>query len=192
MKLIVGLGNPGIRYAKSRHNLGFMVIDSLAQKWGINVTLKKHQSLLGQGVFAGMKVMLAKPQTYMNKSGDAVLNIVNYYDSIDDLIIIHDDLDLDFGRIRFRTGGGTGGHKGLNSITNMLNSSDYPRLKIGIGHPYGHIPVEAFVLSEFSTKEKLIIPDIISTCSDGLECWCRHGIEKAMNDYNAISFAVNE
>lgn len=189
MKLIIGLGNPGSRYAGSRHNLGFMVIDSLASRWGISVNSKKHASLLGQGTFAGKKVMLVKPQTYMNKSGEAVLEIVNYYhDKIDDLIVIHDDLDLNFGRIRFRTGGGTGGHKGLNSITTLLNSPDYSRLKIGIGHPPSPIPVEAFVLSEFLPQEKKILPDIIKTCLDGLECWCQEGIEKVMNDFNAKSF----
>lgn len=191
MKLIVGLGNPGIRYAQSRHNLGFMVVDSLAARWGLAKETKKHHSLLFQGSFAGMKTMLVKPQTYMNRSGEAVMEIINYYhENIDDLIVIHDDLDLEFGRIRFKAGGGTGGHKGLNSITTMLNSSDYPRLKIGIGHPPPEMPVEAYVLSGFSAREKVVLPELIKTSAEGLECWCREGLDKAMNDYNGISFEI--
>lgn len=185
MKLIVGLGNPGSRYADSRHNLGFMVIDALAEKSGISVTAKKHQSLVGQGVFADTKVMLSKPQTYMNKSGESVLEIVSYYhDKIDDLIVIHDDLDLDFGKIRFKTDGGAGGHKGIISISNLLNSTDFPRLKVGIGRPLGQVPVEAFVLSEFLPNEKILLPDIIKKCIEGLTCWCGQGIVKAMNGFN--------
>lgn len=192
MKLVVGLGNPGSRYAESRHNLGFMVIDALAKKAEISVTTKKHESMLGQGIFAGSKVMLVKPQTYMNKSGEAVLEIVNYYhDKIDDIIVIHDDLDLDFGKVRFKANGGTGGHKGLNSISNLLNSFDYARLKIGIGHPIGPIPVEAFVLSEFLPQEKIILPDIIQKCIEGLECWCNQGIVQAMNGFNSLFFNNN-
>ncbi|PKM90050.1 MAG: aminoacyl-tRNA hydrolase [Firmicutes bacterium HGW-Firmicutes-12] len=193
MKLIVGLGNPGSRYVGSRHNLGFMVVDNLANRWGIIVNMKKHRSILGEGVFAGIKVMIVKPQTYMNKSGEAVLEIVNYYrDKIDDIIIIHDDLDLDFGRIRFRENGGTGGHRGLGSITNLLNSSEYPRLKIGIGHPIGQVPVEAYVLNDFLPQEKQMLPNIMEACLDGLECWCKEGVLKSMNDFNSKTFIENE
>lgn len=185
MKLIIGLGNPGSRYANSRHNLGFMVIDALAEKAGISVTAKKHQAIVGQGDFADCKVMLAKPQTFMNKSGDAVWDIVSYYhDKIDDLIVIHDDLDLDFGKVRFKTNGGAGGHKGIISISNLLNSTDYPRLKVGIGRPLGQVPVEAFVLSEFLPNEKIQLPDIIKNCVEGLACWCSQGITNAMNGFN--------
>lgn len=192
MKLIVGLGNPGARYQETRHNLGFMVIDRLAARWGLSVNTKKHKALVGQGSWNGQKIMLAKPQTYMNLSGEAVLEIINFYhDKIDDLIVIHDDLDLDYGRIRFREGGGTGGHKGLNSISAMLNSPEYARLKIGIGHPAGSVPVEAYVLCPFNEREKKILPDILSTCLEGLERWCTDGIAKTMNDFNAVNLGEN-
>ncbi|MDX9871984.1 MAG: aminoacyl-tRNA hydrolase [Clostridia bacterium] len=193
MKLIVGLGNPGARYQESRHNLGFMVIDKLAAKWGFDIHVKKHKALSGQGVWNGQKIMLAKPQTYMNLSGEAVLEIIHFYhDKIDDLIVIHDDLDLDFGRIRFREGGGTGGHKGLHSISGLLNSPEYARLKIGIGRPAGSMPVEAFVLSSFYEHEKKILPDILAACVEGLERWCREGIVKTMNEFNAFDLSKAE
>ncbi len=185
MKLIVGLGNPGTQYIRTRHNLGFMIIDALADKCAIDLGTKKHQSLVGQGIFDGTRIMVVKPQTYMNKSGEAVMEILHYYhDKIEDLIIIHDDLDLDFGRIRFKPDGGTGGHKGLQSITRMLNSEEYARLKVGIGRPPERMPVEAFVLSTLGSREKENLPQLIDLCLEGLNCWCSHGIVKTMNDFN--------
>jgi len=186
MRLIVGLGNPGSRYEKTRHNIGFMVLDALADKEGFTINKKQNRCLLGQGFVSGIKILAAKPQSYMNKSGEAVLEVLNFFrDSIDDLIIVHDDLDLDFGRLRFRDGGGTAGHKGLKSISDMLNSNDYARLKIGIGRPPEFMKVENYVLSEFLPEERRVLPELIGTCVTGLESWCLNGIEKAMNDFNA-------
>ncbi len=185
-KLLVGLGNPGVRYDKTRHNIGFMVIDRLAADLGIAVTKKQNQSLVGQGKISDEKVLLVKPQTYMNKSGEAVLELLNFYkDKITDLIIIHDDLDIDFGRIRFKADGGTGGHKGMQSITKMLASTDISRLKIGIGRPPEFIPVEDYVLSELGSSERNLLPQVLEESVAGLKYWCLSGIEKSMNEYNA-------
>lgn len=189
MKLIIGLGNPGRKYANTRHNIGFMVLDELARALGCAVDKKHCRSLVGQGFSEGQKVLLAKPQTFMNNSGEAVLELLNYYqDSMDDLIVIHDDLDLEFGRIRFKTGGGTGGHNGLKSISHYLNSPDYDRLKIGIGRPKGFMQVESYVLSEFSSAEAVQLPKIIAAARDGLIIWAREGIRQAMNDLNGLDF----
>jgi len=185
-KLLVGLGNPGNRYEKTRHNLGFMVLDRLAADLEIAVSKKQGQALLGQGAIGREKVLLAKPQTYMNRSGEAVLEILNYYkDRIDDLIIVHDDLDLEFGRIRFRAEGGTGGHKGLQSIVKMLASNEFTRLKIGIGRPPEFIPVEDYVLSELAPPERTLLPQLLREAADGLKVWSLEGTEKAMNAFNA-------
>jgi len=186
MKLLVGLGNPGASYEKTRHNIGFMVLDLVAAQLGIAINKKQCRSLMGQGMWGQEKVLLAKPQTYMNKSGEAVLEILNYYqDSITDLIVIHDDLDLDFGRLRFKQKGGSGGHNGLKSITGMLNSSDYSRLKLGIGRNPSYMKVENYVLSEFLPEEKKALPAFLERAVQGLAVWCSDGIMKAMNDFNA-------
>ena len=188
MKMIVGLGNPGAGYAQTRHNVGFMVIDKFATAYQLTINKKQGQSLLGQGFIEGQKVLLVKPQTFMNKSGEAVSEIINYYrEGIEDLIIIHDDLDLDFGRLRFKRGGGTGGHNGLKSITKMLNSPEYSRLKIGIGHPPEFMPTEAYVLGSFPAKEKEEVPEIIKEAVEGLKTWLFEGVDVAMNKFNAFN-----
>lgn len=186
MKLIVGLGNPGSRYEQTRHNIGFKVIDALAKAHDIDVNKKQCRSLLGQGFLSGEKVLLVKPQTYMNNSGEAVWETLNFYrDNIDDLLAIHDDLDLEYGRLRFKDGGGTGGHNGLKSIEKMINSSDYGRLKMGIGRPE-QMSVESYVLSKFSKEENQVLPKLIDAAVAGVEVWCQDGLEKAMNKFNGF------
>ena len=134
MYMIVGLGNPGKEYALTKHNVGFWVIDKIAEEMNIDVEKKQCQALTGTGFWEGKKVLLVKPQTYMNLSGQAVIQLLNYYnDKIDDIIVIHDDLDLEPGMIRFKQGGGAGGHNGIKSIASHLNSNDFDRLKLGIG-----------------------------------------------------------
>lgn len=192
MKLLVGLGNPGARYEKTRHNIGFMVLDLLAAELGIALTKKQCQALLGQGMWGPEKVLLAKPQTYMNNSGEAVLEILNFYqDGITDFILVHDDLDLDFGRIRFKQGGGAGGHNGLKSITQHLNSPDYARLKMGISRNPAVMKVENYVLSDFSPEEKILLPELLKVAVKGLATWSLEGVTKAMNDYNAGDIKAN-
>lgn len=193
MKLIVGLGNPGISYARTRHNVGFMVIDKFASAYQIAIEKKQCGALLGTGVIAGEKVLLVKPQTYMNKSGEAVWAILNYYrDGVEDLIVIHDDLDLDFGRIRFKRDGGSGGHNGLKSLTKMLNSPEYSRLKIGIGRPPMFMRTEDYVLASFLAKESEILPRIIQSAVEGLKTWCFEGVDIAMNKFNAFNIAIEK
>ncbi|MDD2400887.1 MAG: aminoacyl-tRNA hydrolase [Clostridia bacterium] len=188
MKLIVGLGNPGDEYKKTRHNIGFMVLDALTACYRIDKEKKQCKALLGQGNIEGQKIMIAKPQTYMNNSGEAVLEILNYYkNAFDDFIIIHDDLDMDCGRIRFKRGGGSGGHNGLKSITKMLNSDDYSRLKIGIGRPPKPMKTEDYVLGTFSKEEREYIPDIINAALNGLKMWCSKDIDDVMNEYNGVN-----
>ncbi len=185
MKLIVGLGNPGARYEKTRHNVGFMVLDALASCYDLKIDKKQGAALVGQGRLAGQKVLLLKPQTYMNKSGEAVLEIINYYrDAIEDLLVIHDDLDLEVGRLRFKRGGGSGGHNGLKSITQMLNSPDYSRLKIGIGRPTGPMKAEDYVLGALGENERKILPEVIKSSLEGLKVWGTEGIDEAMNKFN--------
>ena len=192
MKLFVGLGNPGSRYEKNRHNIGFLVLDALASDAGITINKKQCQAIIGQGQWCGEKILLAKPQTYMNNSGEAVLELLNFYqESITGLVVIHDDLDLDFGRIRFKQNGGTGGHNGLKSITHFLNSPDYDRLKIGIGRNPAFMKVENYVLSDFSAVEKLKLPVLIKAALGGLQTWTEKGIVKAMNDFNSYELPEN-
>jgi PTH1 family peptidyl-tRNA hydrolase len=192
-KLLVGLGNPGGRYEKTRHNIGFMVVDQIALELGIAVNKKQCQALVAQGHISDEKVLLVKPQTYMNRSGEAVLELLNFYkDSISDLIIIHDDLDLEFGRIRFKADGGAGGHKGLQSIIKMLGSQDFPRLKIGIGRPPEYIAVEDYVLQEPNPSEKKLLPEVIKEAALALADWNSLGIEKSMNQYNGKKHGETE
>ena len=187
MKMIVGLGNPGTRYAPTRHNIGFMTLEALARHHNLKIAKKQCRSLLGQGYIGSVKVLLVKPQTYMNKSGEAVWEILNYYqEGIEDLLIIHDDLDLLWGKLRFKRGGGSGGHNGLKSITKMLNSSEYCRLKVGIGRPPAYLSPEVYVLSPFLEEEKEVLPQVIQGAVQGLETWCGEGIEAAMNKCNSF------
>lgn len=193
MKFIVGLGNPEGRYEKTRHNVGFMVVDALASYYQLSIDKKQGSSLIGQGFIEGKKVLLAKPQTYMNRSGEAVLELINYYrDAVQDLIVIHDDLDLDFGRLRFKRGGGSGGHNGLKSITQMLNSPEYSRLKIGIGRPPAPMKTENYVLGSFLEKERKILPELLKISLDGLKVWWSSGIDEAMNKFNATDIVLKE
>lgn len=191
MKMIVGLGNPGARYEKTRHNVGFMIIDAFAAGYDLKIDKKQGQSLLGLGLAGSEKVLLVKPQTYMNGSGEAVWEILNYYrEGIEDLLVIHDDLDLDLGRLRFKRGGGSGGHNGLKSITQMLNSSEYSRLKIGLGRPPAFMCPENYVLGSFLEEERKILSAIMKYSLEGLKTWCEEGIDVAMNKFNAVNIEL--
>lgn len=183
MHLIVGLGNPGKKYENTKHNAGFWVIDRLAELMGIPVDKKSCSSLLGMGMYEGKKVLLAKPQTYMNLSGEAVIQIINYYDNIDDLLIIHDDLDLSEGSLRFKEGGGLAGHNGLKSIAQHLHSNDFDRLRVGIGRPE-HQKVVNYVLEPFVKGKQELVDQAIQDSSSGVKIWLEDGIQKAMNQFN--------
>lgn len=186
MYYIVGLGNPGIQYENTRHNAGFISIDYLARKYSIDVRKIKFKSLIGQGVISGHKVMLVKPQTYMNNSGEAIREIFNYFDfDHDKLIVIYDDIDIDFGSIRIRKKGSAGTHNGMKSIIYNLQFDDFPRIKVAVGKKPEYMDLANFVLSGFSKKEAKIIEEEVMLLSDAIEMILEEGIDKTMSIYNA-------
>ena len=188
MKLIVGLGNPGAEYRNTRHNIGFMVIDKLAEKFGVEVQKKMMRAVTGQGLLDGQKVVLAKPQTYMNLSGQAVVALMNWYKVLpEDLLVICDDLNLDTGRLRLRKKGSDGGHNGLKSVTQDLGTGDFPRLRLGIGRPShpGHEQV-SFVLGKFGTQDAEVLAEVIGRAVEAVAVWTAKGIDVAMNEFNRV------
>ncbi len=193
MKLIVGLGNPGGGYSGNRHNIGFICLRHLARQYGIGFSKKQSQARTGSGTIGGSSVILAKPQTYMNLSGQSVrLLMKKFRIEIDDLIVIHDDLDLAAGKIRIRRGGGSGGHKGLNSIFHETGSRDFIRIRFGIGRPDGEFTSQAakneavsdYVLSDFTGDDKKLIKPSIELVSDAICLLLEEGLEAAMVRFN--------
>jgi PTH1 family peptidyl-tRNA hydrolase len=185
VKLIVGLGNPGPQYLLSRHNAGFLVVDALAEEENIDVDMKRFDSLFGKGSISGVPVLLAKPQTFMNLSGTAVGKLVRFFKiEIDDVIVIHDDLDLSFNDVRVKMGGGNAGHKGLRSVINHLTSSEFVRIRMGIGKPSGREVVEDYVLERFSEDEVKLLPDITTRAFNAVIEVVSSGVQAAMNKFN--------
>ena len=186
MKLIAGLGNPGRRYAGSRHNVGFLVVAELARRWQVGEAHyeRKFEGLLGQAQRAGERVLLLQPQTYMNLSGRSVSIAWRYY-KLDpaDLLVVVDDLDLPVGQIRLRPGGSSGGHKGMTDVIRHVGTDEFSRLRIGIGKVDPAATVE-YVLSRFEPREREVIDAAIMTAADASECWLARGIEAAMNEFN--------
>lgn len=186
MYYIVGLGNPGIQYENTRHNAGFISIDYLARKYSIDVRKIKFKSLIGQGVISGQKVMLVKPQTYMNNSGEAIREIYKYFDfEHDKLIVIYDDIDIDFGSIRIRKKGSAGTHNGMKSIIYNLEFDDFPRIKVAVGKKPSYMDLANFVLSGFSKQEANILEKEVKLAAESIEMILEEGIEKAMSVYNS-------
>lgn len=186
MYYIVGLGNPGMQYENTRHNAGFIAIDYLARKYSIDVRKIKFKSLIGQGVISGHKVMLVKPQTYMNNSGEAIREIYKYFDfDHDKLIVIYDDIDIDFGSIRIRKKGSAGTHNGMKSIIYNLEFDDFPRIKVAVGKKPSYMDLANFVLSGFSKQEVKIIEEEVKLASDAIEMILEEGIEKTMSMFNS-------
>lgn len=184
MKLIVGLGNPGKSYVNNRHNVGFQCLDHLALVHRISIRERKGKAKLGLGQVAGTPVVLAKPRTFMNMSGEAVGRLVRQLGvPFDDLLVIYDDLDLLPGKVRIRRCGGSAGHKGVQSIIDSLGSQDFPRIRVGIGRPDDGDEV-AYVLSDFTAEEKEPLMEAIATVADAIYCILTVGIEVAMNRYN--------
>lgn len=189
MKFIVGLGNPGQSYAKNRHNIGFICLNHFARKQGIKFDKKQGKARTGLGEVADNTVLLAKPQTYMNSSGQSVSRLVKKFGiAPDNLLVIHDDLDLPLGKIRLRQGSGPGGHKGVDSIISCLGSQGFTRLRVGIGRPDIAEPSEAdiidYVLSDFTPEEKKAIAEVILKVSKAILCLLTQGLTAAMNKYN--------
>lgn len=184
MRLVVGLGNPGSRYRDTRHNLGFMVVDQLAERWRLSVGGKRHQAELGTGQVANERVVLAKPQTYMNASGEAVAKVRRLYRlQPEEILVVYDDLDLPVGRVRLKGEGGAGGHNGMASLIAVLGKG-FPRLRIGIGRPPGDADPVEYVLEPFSSSERPMIRDAVTRAADGVESWLEHGLERTMNTLN--------
>lgn len=181
MYLIVGLGNPGNRYQQTRHNIGFMVLEAIAARWAVDIKQKSFEALWNRGKVAGANVLLAMPQTYMNLSGNAVRSLQAYF-KVDtgNVIVIHDDLDLPFGAMRLKAGGGDAGHKGLKSIVNCLGSADFTRVRMGIGKPADRTPVEDYVLQKFNPDESARLREIIQSASDAAADIIQSGLQQAM------------
>lgn len=186
MKLVVGLGNPGPRYALTRHNAGFMAVDRLAKWLETPVDRNFFRSLVGQGVWAGEKIILVKPQTYMNLSGQAVVALLNWYKLTPaDLIVIYDDLDLPPGRLRIRDRGSAGGHRGMSSIISLLGTGDFIRVRIGIGRPPVPGPeVADWVLAHPAPEDMEAISRVLETVPGVVEEIVRAGVVSAMNKFN--------
>jgi len=185
MKLIIGLGNPGIKYVNTRHNVGFAVIDILAAEIGASSFSSKHNALLSEGKIGNEKVVLLKPQTYMNLSGQAVIAAALYYKiAPSEIIVIHDDLDLPLGRLRIKKGGGHGGHNGLKSIFQCLGTQDFLRVKIGIGRPPAQIEVADYVLSCFSKEDSALIAQTLVKAVEAIKVIVNENVDVAMNRFN--------
>lgn len=186
MKIIVGLGNPGNRYAQTRHNAGFWVIDLLSERWNIPLNSKKFQSIIGEGHFNGEKIVLVKPQTFMNLSGKSVQAIVNFWKiPTSDMLVIFDDLDLPPGMIRLKHKGSGGGQKGMGNIINLLGTDQITRLRIGIGKPDVPMSITDYVLAKIPQQEWSLYQDVIWKSASAVEEWINSGIEQAMNLYNS-------
>ena len=185
MKLVVGLGNPTKEYEGTRHNIGFMAIDALAEEHGIRVDTLKHKALIGKGMIEGQKVILAKPVTYMNLSGEAVREISDYYKiPAEDIIIIFDDISLDVGRMRIRKKGSAGGHNGIKSIISHLGTMEFPRIKVGIGAKKEGQDLANYVLGKFSKEDREALNEVLKDVKKavGLMVWDEIG--EAMNQFN--------
>jgi PTH1 family peptidyl-tRNA hydrolase len=184
--LVVGLGNPGKNYEQTRHNVGFLVVNRIAGAHAITVTRQRFQSLWGSGVIVRHRAILAKPQTFMNRSGRAVEALMAYFKlAVQDLLVIHDDLDVDFGRIKIVHGGGSGGHRGVQSIHQALASDSYVRVKIGIGRPKFQEATEDYVLSPWDEDQRDQIVEILDSATAAVTAIFADGLEKAMSVVNA-------
>jgi PTH1 family peptidyl-tRNA hydrolase len=184
--MVVGLGNPGPNYEATRHNAGFMVLDLLADELGIDFNSSQHQALIGRGMVGERRVLLVKPQTYMNNSGRAVAPLARWYGIAPaEMVIVHDDLDLAPGRMRIRPAGSSGGHRGLQSIINALGTTAVPRLKIGIGRPQEGQNVVDYVLQPFSEEDWALVSPVLLKAARALRFLLEGGeLEEAMNRFN--------
>jgi len=186
MYLIIGLGNPGSRYQFTRHNIGFMVLEKIAARWEVDLKQKSFDALWNRGKIAGTNVLLAMPQTYMNLSGNAARKLLVYFKvDVSNLIVIHDDLDLPFGAVRLKSGGGDAGHKGLKSIITCLGSADFMRIRMGISKPSDRTPVEDYVLQRFNSDESNLLQQNIQFATEAAAEIVTSGMQQAMAKYHA-------
>lgn len=187
MKLIVGLGNPGAEYDNTRHNIGFDVIDELSRKHNIPVRSMEKHGLVGKGMIGSDKVMLVKPQTFMNISGVCVAGLVDYYSlDMEDVIIIYDDVTLDIGKIRLRPHGSAGGHNGIKSLINELGTQEFQRIRVGVGKKPVHYDLTDWVLGHFKKEEREVMDKSVQLSAEAVESILDKGIGFAMNMYNGL------
>jgi PTH1 family peptidyl-tRNA hydrolase len=186
--LIVGLGNPGKEYERTRHNIGFQIVERLAAKHALSFGKKQAKAVLAEGTIAQRRVLLAKPQTYMNLSGEAVRPLIAFYNlPLTNVLIILDDLDIPLGTLRLRPNGSAGGQKGLKSILEQLGTQQVARLRFGIGRPPGRMDAAAYVLQPFTAEEQLLVAETVDRAVRAVETWLEFGIEIAMARYNSTA-----
>lgn len=186
MFIIAGLGNPTLQYEGTRHNAGFDVIDTLAGKYNISVDGRKNRALIGKGIIEGKKVILAKPQTYMNLSGESLSGLVDYYkvDEESEFLVVYDDISLDVGQLRIRKKGSAGGHNGMKNIISHLGTEVFPRIKVGVGEKPKKYDLADYVLSRFSKEERVIMEEGYQKAVEAVEMILRGEMEEAMNQFN--------
>ena len=192
VRLIVGLGNPGERYKMTRHNIGFMAVDKIAEDFGISLEKSKFQATFGKGHIDGSNVFLVEPRTYMNKSGFSVSQFANFYKvSNRDIFVIHDDIDLEFGRIKIKEKGGDGGHRGIKSIIDALGGDDFCRLRLGVGRSGFDKDVSNHVLSPFNEREQSVLKQFIQTSRDAVVTLLCKGTREGMNRFNNSQIVIS-
>ena len=185
--LIVGLGNPGREYRENRHDIGFMLIDSLASRLGAKMSRMQSKALVASARHNDAKIILAKPQTFMNLSGQAIQGLVRFYKTpLENILVAHDDLDLPFETIRLRPGGGAGGQKGIKSTIQHLGTNDFPRLRLGIGRPPGRMDPAAYVLQDFSKGDEQFLKEVLDRAVDAALRFVDDRLDTAMNEFNGL------
>lgn len=187
MFVIVGLGNPGKKYENTRHNAGFIALDALADKYGISISEKKHKALCGSGVIEGNKVVLVKPQTFMNLSGESVRSIMDFYklDPEEDMLVVYDDISLAPGNIRIRKKGSAGGHNGIKSIIAHAGTQNFMRVKVGVGEKPSGWDLADYVLGHFSEEDNVKLKEVMPDIIQAITLMVQGDVDKAMNDFNA-------
>jgi len=185
LRLVVGLGNPGKTYSKTRHNVGFMVVDKVSDAFSIALEKQKFDTRFGIGSINSVKIVLAKPMAYMNRSGPQVQNIAGYFRILcEDMLVVHDDIDLAFGRLKIKEKGGDGGHKGVRSIIDAFGGGDFTRLRIGVGRPDAENDAADYVLGKFTLEERKVLSQIITTAKDAIVTILCKGTKEGMNRFN--------
>jgi PTH1 family peptidyl-tRNA hydrolase len=185
MHLVVGLGNPGAKYARTRHNVGFDVVERLAEQWGISFAEKRFKAKAGKGAIRNQPARLVMPQTFMNLSGSAVGPMAGYFKvPVERIVVVHDELDLPFGAVKVKEGGGHGGHNGLRDLSKKLPSKDFVRVRVGVGRPPGRMEPADFVLAKWKPAEAKVLPDIVDRAAECVESVLADGVTEAMNRHN--------
>ena len=183
--MIVGLGNPGAEYRETRHNFGFMVLDALADRWSLPLKKIKFKAIIAEGKFNGQKIILAKPLTYMNESGRAVAPLLKFFKCpVENMLVIHDDLDLPLGTLRVRPSGHSAGQRGIESISQLLGTTEFPRMRLGISRPPGQMDPKDYVLKKFLPNEEELKKMVINHAQEAVETFVIEGLVAAMNKYN--------